>query len=134
MNSKTILVVDDEPQDLQVVTEILESAGYRVVAASNYHQGIRMAQNCGNDLDVLIADVSLPGKNGIELFEEIATLCDRRPKVLFISGYTGSELLRRYGVSLTDMHFLAKPFSSEDLLDRVKRLETFQDLQLQRMS
>jgi hypothetical protein len=47
---------------------------------------------------------------------------DPQLEVLFISGYTGAEVCRNYGVSLSDAHFLAKPFDPETLVNRVGEL------------
>ena len=64
-------------------------------------------------------DVALPGKNGYELAR---TLLDTEPnlKVVFMSGHAGAELSRFYGMPVTDVHFLVKPFQAVDLLQRVK--------------
>ena len=125
----TILLVDDEPADLRVVGELLEQAGYQVLQASNAYQALRQCATAATRIDLLITDVALPGKNGIDLFDELCSLCQSNLKVLFISAYSGSELLRLHGVPMNGPHFLPKPFSGEELSRRVRMLldssETF---------
>jgi DNA-binding response OmpR family regulator len=75
----------------------------------------------GATLDLLVADVSLPGPNGCEL---AARILETQPdmQVLFISGYTGAEACRAYGIQSSDAHFLGKPFDPATLLARVDEL------------
>jgi DNA-binding response OmpR family regulator len=48
-------------------------------------------------------------------------------KVLFVSGHVGSEACRYYGLDVTDSHFLRKPFTARELVDRVKEVMTSND-------
>ena len=72
--------------------------------------------------DLLVADVSLPDVNGLELHRQLSNSFGRNLGVLFMSAFSGAELLRFHGIPLSDIHFLAKPFSAADLLKRVERL------------
>ena len=68
---------------------------------------------------MLLLDVSIPGNNGCEL--ALAALAMHPSvKVLLMSGLTGAEVCRFYGISATDVHFLEKPFHDSTLLARVK--------------
>jgi CheY-like chemotaxis protein len=72
-------------------------------------------------IDLLLTDISLPGLNGCELARKL--LQDRpKLKVLLVSGYTGAEICQYYGVELSDLHFLAKPFSPATLFHRLQVL------------
>ena len=99
---------------------VLERAGFTVLEAGNYYDGLKIASE-REFLDVLIADVSLPGPNGCELARRVM---DIRPDVtvLFISGYTGAEVCRHYGIQLHDLHFMAKPLDAQALAARVRWL------------
>jgi CheY-like chemotaxis protein len=113
-----VLVVDDEPADIIVVQKSLERAGYRVWAGSNYAEGLAVFTSHADEIDLLIADVSLPDNTGIEL----AKACLRRKrtvKILFISGWTGAEFLDYVGIPKSDLHFLPKPFRSSTIVSRV---------------
>ena len=120
-NRAHILVVDDEPLDLTVVQRSLESCGYAVFLGSNYDEGLAAFEAHANEIDLLITDISLPGKTGLEL----ARVCLRKNpalKILLISGWVGSEFLEYVGIAKSDPHFLPKPFRSSKLLDRVQRI------------
>ncbi len=69
----------------------------------------------------MIADVSLPGKNGIELAEELLGR-KRNLKMLFISGYVGAEVLRFHNIPKADLHFPSKPFAAGELISRVEQV------------
>ena len=68
---------------------------------------------------MLLVDVSLPGNTGYELAK---TALAQKPgvRVLLMSGPTGAEVCKFYGMPATDVHFLEKPFRPLDLLARVK--------------
>lgn len=118
----TILLVDDEIRDLETVASLLEDAGFTVLKAANGPQAIGVAARHTDEIDLLVTDIALPGVNGIELHR---TLCETHKSlcnVLFISARSGSEVLRFYGLKISDPHFLGKPFSARQLLNRLKRL------------
>ncbi|HEY7393017.1 MAG TPA: response regulator [Bryobacteraceae bacterium] len=115
---KSVLVVDDEPVDVIVVQKSLEKAGYRVWSGSDYAKGLEVFQSHADEIDVLIADVSLPDKTGIDLAKDCLRL-KRTLKILFISGWAGAEFLDYAGISKEDLHFLPKPFRSSKLVSRV---------------
>jgi CheY-like chemotaxis protein len=91
--SKTILIVDDEVQERDAMREILRNAGYAVLEAADYLTAEALHRLLRGAIDLLLADVSLPGENGYELAKAL-TSSDPKLKVLFISGHTGSEILR----------------------------------------
>jgi len=118
-----ILVVDDEPLDVDLIRRVLTVGGFQVLDADSYDSAIRVFDEAHSGIDLLLVDVSLPGKNGVELAK---VLVKRKPglRLLFVSGHVGFEVVRFYGMRTTDRHFLQKPFRSEVLLARVR--ETLQ--------
>ena len=116
-----ILLVDDELRDLDTVTSLLEDAGYTVFRAETSARALQVAEANLRKIHFLLTDIALPGVNGVELHR---TLCERVKlcNVLFISARSGSEVLRFYGLEISDPHFLAKPFTADELLARVARL------------
>jgi CheY-like chemotaxis protein len=119
--AQTVLVVDDELEDRQSIRSALEALGDRVLEASNYCTAVKTFEEHRDEIDLLIADISLPDENGCELAKNILKV---RPdmKVLFISGYAGAVVCRFYGLVSPDLHFLEKPFKPIDLLVRVWRV------------
>lgn len=117
----TVLVVDDEPTDVEASRTALEHAGYLVFSADSYDAALRVFQQHPRGIDIAVLDISLPGKNGVDLFQELLT---RNPslKVLFVSGHVGAEVIRFYGLRATDRHFLKKPFEAAGLVARVREI------------
>lgn len=99
----------------------LESQGYTVVEANGYDEAVQMFEDHVEDFDLMVADVSLPYKNGIELAR---ALLRKKPslKVLFTSGYVGGSILRSSGLPQLERFFLSKPFHNSDFIAAVERI------------
>ena len=118
--TETVLLVEDESQVRKLVFEVLQSRGYRVLAAKDGLEAVPLEEGFPERIDLLITDVVMPGMSGRELAQHLGAA---RPetKVLFVSGYTDDALLR-HGATLPGTAFLQKPFALEDLLLRVRAL------------
>jgi two-component system, cell cycle sensor histidine kinase and response regulator CckA len=114
---QTILLVEDEAFVRKVTAEVLESAGYRLVIARNAAEALETYRGFSTPPDLLLSDVVMPGMSGGELARELQNLCPH-PRVLLMSGYV--EKLSRSDLSPTDSEYLAKPFSIQTLLRRVR--------------
>ncbi|MCU1274065.1 MAG: response regulator receiver protein [Bryobacterales bacterium] len=121
MRTQTILVIDDEASDREMMAEILQREGYTVLEANAYEDALMVFHRNREVVDLIVSDISLPGGNGCEL-----AIAMRKQKsdvrMLFVSGHVGAEVCRFYGLELSDLHFLRKPFSATDLLSRVRRI------------
>jgi CheY-like chemotaxis protein len=113
----TVLLVEDEPTLRTLVRAMLEPVGCRVVEAASGTDALRVAAGIEGPIDLLLTDVVMPGLNGREVAERLA---GRVKSVLFMSGYTDDEVLRR-GVETAGTGFLQKPFSAAELLERVRK-------------
>ena len=116
----TVLLVEDEPVLRALVVTMLEEQGYLVLHTGDGLDAITLAERHSGPLDLLIADVVMPGLSGPELAGRLREL---RPEleVLFMSGYSDSRLLRR-GVDEGSVNLLSKPFTPNQLLDGVRAL------------
>ncbi len=116
---ETILVVEDEVPVRRVVTRVLGRVGYTVLEAADQEEALNLCRD-RTDIDLLITDVVMPRMNGRELSERAASL---RPdlRVLFMSGYTDDAVILK-GVLEARMPFLGKPFTTEQLLTRVREV------------
>jgi DNA-binding response OmpR family regulator len=121
-SKRGILLVDDERRDLDTITAVLEDAGYPVFTAESSTEALNVARNNLPSIEFLISDIALPGLNGVELHRSLCEMKTNLCNVLFISARSGSEVLRFYGLSISDPHFLAKPFGADELVERVARL------------
>ena len=115
----TILIVDDELPERKRMRGILRTADYEVIESRDYAEALALFQRRRDEIDMLLIDVSLPGNNGCELARASLEIAPN-VKILLISGHTGAEVCRFYGIPATDVHFLEKPFRALDLLARVK--------------
>jgi CheY-like chemotaxis protein len=119
---ETILVVDDEAQVRNLARDILLGAGYRVIEAEDGEQALRLAEEHSGVIHVLLTDIMMPGINGKELADRLGAV---RPdtKMIFMSG-RAAEVISEAGVLIPVDAFLAKPFTVERLLNKVReRLE-----------
>jgi two-component system cell cycle sensor histidine kinase/response regulator CckA len=101
------------------IHNILRSREYHVLEAEGYEDALAIIQEGPGKVDLLLIDVSLPGKHGFSLAQALRRI-DPNLKLIFMSAPVGAEWSRYHGVSVTDVHFLPKPFSAAELLDRVK--------------
>jgi CheY-like chemotaxis protein len=115
---ETILLAEDEAFVRKVTAEILESAGYRLVITKSAAEALEAHRRCG-PVDLLLADVVMPGMSGRELATEFESLCPRA-RVLLMSGY--AEQLALCELSPYRKKYLAKPFSVHMLLTRVREV------------
>jgi PAS domain S-box-containing protein len=113
----SILLVDDEEELCSAVAEYLESAGHRVLKANSIVTALTIADQQGDDIDVVVTDLVLAEGNGKELTDRLKFRgCKARP--VFISGYT-DEVIADHGSLEADVLFLQKPFEKEALLQKV---------------
>src|SRR5882724_11429288 len=99
----TILVVDDEQSDLELVAHVLRRAGHAVLVASDFFKAINIFRDHAERIDLLVADVAIPEQNGCELAQ---CLLEIKPDlaVLLISGSVGTEVCKHYGIEVTAQH------------------------------
>ena len=116
----TLLVVDDNGMLLKMAVDLLESAGYNVLAAENPVEALKVFDSAATAIDLLVSDVVMPDMSGPELYEQLTRKHPKLP-VLFISGYTNDIQLPRDMLHET-VNFLPKPFTSEQLLTRIQLL------------
>lgn len=107
----SILLVDDEPSILRMMTMVLTRAGYRIVAAANGRDAIDIFEQDPARVDLVITDMRMPQKGGREV---VSTVRRRRADlpILCISGYSGN-------IPDAGVLALSKPFSPRDLLATV---------------
>ncbi len=110
-----ILVVDDEPSILKLVTAYLEPEGYEVHTASDGNAGLKAARAFKPEL--IILDVMLPGMDGIELLTRLRR--ESEAYVIMLTART-EETDKIVGLSVGADDYVTKPFSPRELVARVK--------------
>jgi CheY-like chemotaxis protein len=112
---ETILLVEDEPAVRHLFAQALTLAGYAVYEARNGQEAMKVFDEHGEGIDMLLTDMRMPYMGGAELAHHLRGR-RRTLKLLCISGYAGNldpELA---------VDFLAKPFSRDDLLKKVREV------------
>jgi two-component system cell cycle sensor histidine kinase/response regulator CckA len=117
--TETVLVVEDTVPALTVTVDLLRRRGYTVLAAESGRAALALLDRHTGPVDVLLADVVMPGMNGKDLAARVA---GRFPgvKVLFMSGHEPSVLVS-HGMDDAGGRLLAKPFSPVELATRIRR-------------
>jgi len=118
--SETILLVEDDEAVRRLARLILERAGYRIVEAKNPRDAVRVADQFGERIDLLLSDLIMPESEGPPLLDR---LVPARPdlRVLYISGYA-DEAVVRHGVIVEGTPFLQKPFTPLALCGKVREV------------
>jgi signal transduction histidine kinase/ActR/RegA family two-component response regulator len=114
-HSEVVLLVEDEDQVRDLAAEFIESAGYAVLTARDGQDALRVAEQSGKRIRVLVTDIVMPNMRGPELAKRLNQRCDGL-RVIYMSGYlefnNGSDFLK-------DMFFLQKPFSRDSLVAKI---------------
>ncbi len=118
--SKTVLVVDDQPSILNLLSEVLGKEGYATLVASNGKAALRICEQHVDTIHLLVTDILMPGMNGLELATEVVA---RRPqiRVLYISD--SGVVANAFGTD-HEVPFLEKPFKIELFSKTVGKLLT----------
>ena len=115
--SGTVLLVEDEPMVRNVAERALTRHGYQVITADNGEEALDVLGR-GEQIDLLISDVVMPGMDGPTMVREARK---SRPelKILFMSGYAEEQL--RKSIDIENVNFLPKPFSVTELAEAARR-------------
>jgi DNA-binding NtrC family response regulator len=115
----TVLIIDDEWSIREVTTLMLERAGYKTLSAASAAEGLELLSS--NEVSLVIIDVVLPGRNGLDLALEVHQRKPRLPMIL-MSGRISTEadsiqnFTGHFGITCT----IAKPFTQSKLVEAVK--------------
>jgi PAS domain S-box-containing protein len=118
--TETILLVEDEPVVRSLIARALRGYGYTIIEAANGREALESYRQHGVAIALVVTDVAMPEMGGRELAARLRELAPELP-VLFISGYTGEEVIER-GLLPSGVPFVSKPFSPESLADRLRGL------------
>lgn len=118
--TETLLLAEDD-EDIRVLTKsFIERFGYKVIDAGDGEAALNAFRNNKDDIRLAILDTVMPKMNGREVREEIVKISPDM-KVLFMSGYTAG-FIEEKGILGKGFHFLPKPVSPSDLLNKVREM------------
>ncbi len=117
IDAGTILVVDDEPESLTLLTDILRGAGYQVRPADEGQLALESVQ--AKVPDLILLDIRMPGMDGFQVCRQLKARKESRGIPLIFISAAGELEERVEGLRLGAVDFILKPFRSEELLARV---------------
>jgi DNA-binding response OmpR family regulator len=111
-----VLTIEDDPAIRRGIVDALRFAGYSPLEAANGNEGLRLATT--RDYDLLLLDLVLPGRDGLEILHEVRRVRPTQPVIILTA--RGAEGDRVAGLSLGADDYVVKPFSVKELLARVE--------------
>ena len=111
-----IVVVEDEPAIRRGVVDALRLTGYEVAEAADGAIGLQIALQPG--VDLILLDLLLPRRDGLEVLAEVRKICPTRPVIILTARGTEEDRVR--GLKMGADDYVVKPFSAKELLARVE--------------
>ena len=118
--SKTILAVDDSASIRQMIGFTLKQAGYNVIEAVDGADGLSKAQS--QQADLVITDLNMPNKNGLELIAELRQLATYKFTPILMLTTESDESKKASGKQAGATGWIVKPFNPEQLLKVIARV------------
>ena len=117
---ETVLIVEDDDSLRKLAQKVLQQHGYRVLAAENGEDALKVSEAHDGSIDLLITDVVMPKMSGKETAERLQPL-NPQMKVIYMSGYTDNAIAH-HGVLAPGLNFLEKPFTPKGLARKVREV------------
>lgn len=113
-----VLIVDDTPENMEIIGKFLETEGYDLYLADNGWSAIELVKN--NEFDLILMDVMMPGLDGFETFAEMKRLNSRFDiPLIFLTAKVDIESIVK-GFEIGGADYIRKPFNSLELRARIK--------------
>jgi two-component system cell cycle sensor histidine kinase/response regulator CckA len=113
----SILVVDDQPTVRRMAHRLLSEWGFRVFEAESGEEAMEVLETARAGIQLVIVDVVMPLSDGVQVTRRIQARWPGQ-RILYMSAHP-AEVLARYGLAELDVPFLAKPFTRDELLNKV---------------
>ena len=114
-----ILICEDNPMAMKTLSVILEREGFDADVAEDGNEGIEMLQK--NDYDLLVIDIHLPYRSGLELIKFVRSEQGKETPVIILTAFSDHQMQRQAGeLGISD--YIVKPFNPIDLVSRIKSL------------
>ena len=111
-----ILIVDDEPDTLWFISKTGQALGYNTLTAGSGMEALKIVQECGAKLDLVVLDLHMPGMGGIEVLKSIRKHFPKLAVIVLTALHDEQETCERLGVEA----FIKKPYSLRELHDRIE--------------
>lgn len=116
-SAPSILVVDDQPTVRRMAHRLLSEWGFRVFEAESGEEAMEVLDTARAGVQLVIVDVVMPLMDGVQVTRRIQEQWPDQ-RVLYMSAHP-AEVLAQYGLAELDVPFLAKPFTRDELLNKV---------------
>jgi len=123
-HGQQIMVIDDEPDLANYLSDLLESYGYRVVALTSSIEALKLYQADPSSYAMVITDQTMPGLTGLDLAQAMRKI-NSAVKIIIISGF--SDEVNAHIASELDIVYMAKPINAENLIQKVGELTKTKD-------
>ena len=114
----SILIIDDEPDLLELITTDFEIHKYKTFSAQTVGEALRILAE--NQIDVILSDIRMPGKTGIDMLKMVRAYNEPLPIVVLMTGF--SDITDEEAVSLGAACVVHKPFDRKVLIETVNKL------------
>lgn len=118
--SSQVLIVDDSRTIRELLSSVLENAGFRVTSANDGKAGLEAATS--NSYDLVITDVNMPEMNGIDLLKSLRKIPQYSFKPILILTTEFSDEMKMKGKNAGATGWMVKPFDPEKMIDVIKRI------------
>lgn len=116
----TVLLVEDDQGVRELISLLLTLQGHTVLEAGDGQQALRLASEYKGTIQLLMADVVMPGMDGFQLAAQLRAR-NSELRVLFMSGYT-DDVVERHGSRRDEVQLLDKPFTLEVLNRKLQQV------------
>ncbi len=115
---KQVLIVDDNKDIVDIIEDEFSEKKVKVIKANNGKDAFDIIRN--NSIDFVISDIRMPDGDGVELLNNINSLKEHKPKLIFMTGF--AEISKDEAMKRGCYAFLKKPLDWEELSDLVDKL------------
>lgn len=117
-NKYTVLIVDDEPDILELMEEEFNYYGYQTMTADCGVDAIQKIRS--NKFDIVVSDYKMPNGNGMSVLDEVNSMAkDIRPEFFFVSGQ--ADISIKDALDAGAKKFFSKPFDLDDLIKVIEK-------------
>ncbi len=112
----TILIVDDEPDVLWFISKMYQPLGYETLTAGSGMEALKIVEECGEKIDLIILDLKMPGMGGVEVLRSIRKHRPKLPVIILTALFDKEKECEILGIEA----FIRKPYSLKDLNARIE--------------
>lgn len=114
----TVLIVDDSPTEVHVISQMLQGAGYQVISANDGESGVAMAKT--EKPDVILMDVVMPGLNGFQATRELSRDAETASIPVILVTTKDQDTDKTWGMRQGAKDYVVKPVSADILAAKIQ--------------